>query len=42
MITNARKDYYVAVSTCCALMRSNQPDESVVVGSKTVEIEILD
>ena len=41
-MTNAGKDNTGSSSTGGALMRTNQTDEPVVVGSKTVEIEMLD
>ena len=42
IMTNAGKDITGSSSTGGALMRTNQTDEPVVVGSKTVEIEMLD
>ena len=42
IMTNAGKDNTGSSSTGGALMRTNQTDEPVVVGSKTVEIEMLD
>ena len=42
IMINAGKDNTGSSSTGGALMRTNQTDEPVVVGSKTVEIEMLD
>ena len=42
IMTNAGKDNTGSSSTGGALMRTNQTDEPVVVGSKTVEMEMLD